>query len=317
MQPDQRQNLEDEYTPKLREFQQDYKNSRDELQQKDNEVTGAIVRDLAMVRKIGEKAGYTMVMEKGAMLWAVPGIDITDEVIRAYDAMNVKPGGLIAEGESEGAGRFRVRPTRARGGPRARHRSSASRRKTLDHLPIERTVGAGRKRRPRAFDAAAAASLSVPAGRPGAGARRRARPDAEERHGQRAVLPGPFPGLSGDAGGADRRGDGAVGARFSRSRIIGGRRRPLDADRDRQGALPPARDSRRSAAGWKCGCSSITLRCGRCEARRGSTASWPPRPRSPPWKWRGNSHSRRIHPTAVIIDPGRTSMRPSRSARAR
>jgi outer membrane protein len=100
MQPDQRQNLEDDYAKKLRQFQDDYKNSRDELQQKDNEVTGAIVRDLAtVVRQLGQKNGYTMVMEKGTLLWAIPGIDITDQVIRAYDAMNVRPGSLGAEAE--------------------------------------------------------------------------------------------------------------------------------------------------------------------------------------------------------------------------
>jgi outer membrane protein len=106
MQPDQRQNLEDDYEKKLRQFQDDYKNSRDELQEKDNEVTGAIVHDLAtVVRQIGQKDGYTMVMEKGTLLWAIPSTDITDQVIRAYDAMNVKPGSLGEEAE-RGAGSF-------------------------------------------------------------------------------------------------------------------------------------------------------------------------------------------------------------------
>jgi outer membrane protein len=104
MQPDMRQNLEDDYEKKLRHFQDDYKNSRDELQQKDNEVTGAIVRDLAtVVREIGAKNGYTMVMEKGTLLYALPATDITDQVIRAYDAMNVRPGSLGQEAEPEGA----------------------------------------------------------------------------------------------------------------------------------------------------------------------------------------------------------------------
>jgi outer membrane protein len=102
MQPDQRQNLEDDYEKKLRHFQDDYKNSRDELQEKDNQVTGAIVRDLAtVVRQIGVKNGYTMVMEKGTLLWAVPATDITDQVIRAYDAMNVRPGSLGEEAQSD------------------------------------------------------------------------------------------------------------------------------------------------------------------------------------------------------------------------
>jgi outer membrane protein len=106
MQPDQRQNLEDDYEKKLRHFQDDYKNTRDELQEKDNQVTGAIVRDLAtVVREIGSKNGYTMVMEKGTLLWAIPATDITDQVIRAYDSMNVRPGSLGEEAARD-AGRF-------------------------------------------------------------------------------------------------------------------------------------------------------------------------------------------------------------------
>jgi outer membrane protein len=106
MQPDQRQNLEEEYEKKLRQFQDDYKNSRDELQERDNQVTGAIVRDLAVVvRQIGQRSGYTMVMEKGTLLWATPATDITDQVIRAYDAMNVKAGSL-GEEAGQGGGSF-------------------------------------------------------------------------------------------------------------------------------------------------------------------------------------------------------------------
>jgi outer membrane protein len=109
MQPDQRQNLEDDYTKKLRQFQDDYKNSADELKQKDNEMTSEIVRDLALVvQRISQRSGYTMVMEKGSLLWAIPSIDITDQVIRAYDAMNVRPGALAQEamGSSRGSGQF-------------------------------------------------------------------------------------------------------------------------------------------------------------------------------------------------------------------
>lgn len=106
MQPEQRQSLEQQYTRKLRDFQDDYKNTRDTLQQKDNEITGAIVRDLTtIVRQIGQKNGYTMVMEKGNLLWATPTTDITDDVIRGYDAMNVKTGTLgAAPGETPAGG---------------------------------------------------------------------------------------------------------------------------------------------------------------------------------------------------------------------
>src|SRR5579863_347460 len=93
MPPDQRQNLEDDLAKKMRTFQDDVKNERDELHQKDNEATAAIVRDLAtVVHQLGQKAGYTVVMEKGGLLWGIPSADITDQVIRAYDSMNVKAG---------------------------------------------------------------------------------------------------------------------------------------------------------------------------------------------------------------------------------
>jgi hypothetical protein len=59
-----------------------------------------------VVRQLGIKNGYTMVMEKGSLLWATPSIDITDQVIRAYDAMNVKAGSLGQEADSGGGGSF-------------------------------------------------------------------------------------------------------------------------------------------------------------------------------------------------------------------
>lgn len=105
MRTDQRQNLQDEYTTKLRDFQQSYKNVQEELRRKDNEITASIVRDLAVVvRNIGEKDGYTMVMEKGEILWGIPSIDITDQVVRAYDAMHVTTGALGEEAARAASG---------------------------------------------------------------------------------------------------------------------------------------------------------------------------------------------------------------------
>jgi outer membrane protein len=100
MNPDQRQSLQDQYVAKLKNFERDYKDSKDELQRKDNEITAKIVHDLAQViRTIGERDGYTMVMEKGSILWGTPGIDVTDQLIRAYNQIHVQIGTL---GESGG-----------------------------------------------------------------------------------------------------------------------------------------------------------------------------------------------------------------------
>jgi outer membrane protein len=100
MNQDQRQNLQDQYVSKLKNFERDYKDSKDELQAKDNEMTSKIVHDLAQViRSLGERDGYTMVMEKGSILWGTPGIDVTDQLIRAYNQIHVQIGTL---GESGG-----------------------------------------------------------------------------------------------------------------------------------------------------------------------------------------------------------------------
>ena len=104
MKDDERRNLQDEYERKLRDFQRDYEDSKHELEQRDNEVTGAIVKDLArIIRAIGERDRFTLVMEKGSILWGTPTIDITDEVIRDYNKSGGKVGALGASSSDEGA----------------------------------------------------------------------------------------------------------------------------------------------------------------------------------------------------------------------
>jgi outer membrane protein len=98
MSADQRQSLSDQYTSKLKDFERAYKDAQDELQGKDQEITAKIVHDLAQViRTLGEREGYTIVMEKGSILWGAPSIDITDQVIRTYNASHV-PIGTLGEG---------------------------------------------------------------------------------------------------------------------------------------------------------------------------------------------------------------------------
>ena len=95
MKPEQRQSLQDEYLNKAKNFERNFKDSKDDLERKDQEMTGMIIHDLAQViRDVGEKNGYTMVMEKQSILWGMPGIDITDQVIRTYNGMHVKIGTL-------------------------------------------------------------------------------------------------------------------------------------------------------------------------------------------------------------------------------
>lgn len=70
----------------LQRFQQDI---QEELQQQDAEFTTRIINELFdVLQKIGAEGGYTMIIEQneGAIIYADPRIDLTDELIKAYDA---------------------------------------------------------------------------------------------------------------------------------------------------------------------------------------------------------------------------------------
>jgi outer membrane protein len=100
MNPDQRQNLQDEYIKKAKDLDRNLKDARDDLQRQDNEVTGKILHDLGIIiRNIGEQSGYTMVLEKGSILWGASNLDITDQVIRSYNSSHAQLGSL-GEGAS-------------------------------------------------------------------------------------------------------------------------------------------------------------------------------------------------------------------------
>ncbi len=88
------------------------------------------MRDLAtVVRELGEKSGYTVVMEKGGLLWGIPSADITDQVIRSYDAMNVKAGTLAPDPAWAGAGPQNASAAGAGGGAESSVGAGASLRK--------------------------------------------------------------------------------------------------------------------------------------------------------------------------------------------
>ena len=66
--------------------------SRDQamLQQRDNELTSEILRDLQeVIAEYGAKQNYTLVLEAsntGAVLYNSRAIDITDQVIQEYNS---------------------------------------------------------------------------------------------------------------------------------------------------------------------------------------------------------------------------------------
>ena len=78
---------------KIKDFQRFTKDIQEELQQKDADFTRRILQDLfKIVQEIGEKGNYTAIFEnsENALLYADEKIDMTPEVIKAFDAQYKK-----------------------------------------------------------------------------------------------------------------------------------------------------------------------------------------------------------------------------------
>jgi outer membrane protein len=85
----ERSNLEDEYRRKLRDFERNYKDSQADLQKKDNELTGAIIKDLQdVIRDYGAREQYTLILEatSSAVLYGDKSADLTEEIMKLYNS---------------------------------------------------------------------------------------------------------------------------------------------------------------------------------------------------------------------------------------
>lgn len=94
---EERKNIERDYQKKLRDFQRTYKDSQAELQQRDNELTSEILRDLQeVIAEFGAKQNFTLVLEAsntGAVLYHSRAIDITEQVLLEYNGKRKNEGG--------------------------------------------------------------------------------------------------------------------------------------------------------------------------------------------------------------------------------
>ena len=84
-----RADKEREYQKNVVELQRFQKDVKDEVQQKDAEHTKRILNELfEILQKIGKDGKYSMILEKneGAVIYADPSVDVTDELIKRYDA---------------------------------------------------------------------------------------------------------------------------------------------------------------------------------------------------------------------------------------
>ena len=88
--PEARASKEKEYQSKARDFQRWGEDSQNEINQKRAEMERNIAIGLQrMIQKVGADEGYTLIVEKNEniVLFASKSTDITDRVIKVYDAL--------------------------------------------------------------------------------------------------------------------------------------------------------------------------------------------------------------------------------------
>jgi outer membrane protein len=76
------------YQKELRDFERLYKDSQDEFNREEIEISQKIIDELRkIVKKIGGEGEYTMILEKtrSGILYAPDAVDLTDKVIKAYN----------------------------------------------------------------------------------------------------------------------------------------------------------------------------------------------------------------------------------------
>lgn len=79
---------EREYQQEVKDLQRFQSDVKEELQQRDAEHTQRILGEMnKILQQLGKQGGYSMILEKneGAVLYAVEAVDLTDELIEAYD----------------------------------------------------------------------------------------------------------------------------------------------------------------------------------------------------------------------------------------
>ena len=85
---EEREGLGRDYRQKLRDFESLYKASQEELKIKDRNLTARLLEELyQIVQEIGEKGGYTLILEGNntVVIYGAKAIDLTEEVIKTYN----------------------------------------------------------------------------------------------------------------------------------------------------------------------------------------------------------------------------------------
>ena len=86
MSPEMREEKEREYRIKVGDFQAQEKKAKQEMAQLNMKLSGRIQQDVVeIVGDIGKKGGYTLIFEKGSLMYSKDALDISDQVIEIYN----------------------------------------------------------------------------------------------------------------------------------------------------------------------------------------------------------------------------------------
>jgi outer membrane protein len=83
---DERRNLEGDLQRRYVTYQRSMNDQQQDLRQKENEMTGDILKELEkIVNEVGKAEKFTLIMERSQILYSDQGIDITNKVIEVYN----------------------------------------------------------------------------------------------------------------------------------------------------------------------------------------------------------------------------------------
>ena len=87
----ERRNLENEFQRRYKGFQRRMRDHQEELQQREGEMTGEIIKEIReVVLKFGKKEKFTLIFEHGGVLYYDQAVNITQTVIDLYDRSSAR-----------------------------------------------------------------------------------------------------------------------------------------------------------------------------------------------------------------------------------
>jgi outer membrane protein len=91
MSPEMKDDKEREFRIKAGDFDAQKKKANQEMGELNMKIMSKIQSDIiAIIEGIGKKGGFTVILEKGTLLYSGGATDISDEVIKLYDAASKK-----------------------------------------------------------------------------------------------------------------------------------------------------------------------------------------------------------------------------------